>query len=87
MDLIQNLNVDLWPCSPSFNYATVLVYTLQYLENGIMKPAQVKRLQPPPLLGHGQTDEKKGLIVDRVHDDQAQPAANFGPAQAAPKTV
>lgn len=52
-----------------------------------MKPTQVVRLQPPALLSHGQTDKKERLVVNRVHDDQAQPAANFGPAQTAPKTV
>lgn len=52
-----------------------------------MKPAQVERLQPAALLRHSQTDEKKGLVVDRMHDDQAHPSANFGPAKTTPKTV
>jgi len=75
--------------SPRSTAPTALIYynLSQYLENGIVKPAQVERLQPPALLSSGQTDEKKGLVVDRVHDDQTQPAANFGPAQAAPKAV
>lgn len=61
--------------------------TTVYLVNGVVKPALVERLQPPALLSRGQTDQKERLVIDRVHDDQAQPTANFGPTQSAPETV
>lgn len=74
--------------SSSFKYAKPYSYIKKkYLVNGIVKPALDERFHPSAFLSRGQTDEKERLIVYRVHDNQTQPAANFGPVQAAPETV